>query len=271
MEPYFSHYMFLWTRNLAPVEKINLGGFGISALLSLRGVKVDWDFLKACTRFWDTSSHVFRLGPGMEELCPTFEEFCAILGNDPDSTLAVPIRKVGYFSSFCQLLGLDEALASLMVRDGWINLSSIIMEFYDSPNVEDLERQKYRLRALALCLTSTYLFAGPIGWGDISIVELIPQMENSKSVASLVLAETLLCLDRAHEANSPWSVNPILLQVSYLLLFLLSLVLHPLMISLDIHSTIPDLAQRSLKGGCPSRKAPVYCKTIPQSPDCNQI
>ena len=84
MEPYFSHYMFLWTKNLTPVERINLDDFSISALLSLRGVKVDWDFLRSCLKFWDTTAHVFRLGPSIEEICPTFEEFCAILGSDPN-------------------------------------------------------------------------------------------------------------------------------------------------------------------------------------------
>ena len=140
MEPYFSHYMFLWTKNLTPVEKINLGDFGIGALLSLRGVKVDWDFLRSCLKFWDASAHVFRLGLGMEEICPTFEEFCAIFGNNPDSTLAIPIRKVGYFSLFRQLLGMDEALAGPMVHNGLVNLTSIITEFYDPQDFEDLKR-----------------------------------------------------------------------------------------------------------------------------------
>ena len=220
MEPYFSHSMHLWTKNLIPVEKINLGGFGISALLSLKGVKVDWDFLRACSRFWDVEAHVFRFGADMEELCPTFEEFCAILGSNPDSTLAVPVVKVGHFASFRRLLGLDEVSAGHMVKDGLVNLASVIAEFCDSRDLEDLERQRYRMRALVFCLTSTYLFTGPIGWGNIDIVELVFQMEEYRNVASLVLAETLLSLDRICRADVPWSASPILLQVGFSFLFL---------------------------------------------------
>ena len=59
MEPYFSHSMFLWTKDLKKVEKINLGRYGVSGMLAMRGVKVDWDFINACLRFWDPELHVF--------------------------------------------------------------------------------------------------------------------------------------------------------------------------------------------------------------------
>ena len=147
----------------------------------------------------------------MEELCPTFEEFCAILGSDPNSALTTPVIKAGYFSSFCRLLELDRASASTMVSGNLINLNSVIAEFGDPEDYENVGRQKSRMRALALCLTSTYLFAGPVGWGDVKMVELILQMESFSNVVGLVLAETLLSLDHAYRGNGPWSVNPILL------------------------------------------------------------
>ncbi|KDP42536.1 hypothetical protein JCGZ_01790 [Jatropha curcas] len=51
------------------------------------GVIVDWDFLRAGIRLWDPEAHVFRFGAMMEELCPLFEECCAIIGCDPNAPL----------------------------------------------------------------------------------------------------------------------------------------------------------------------------------------
>ena len=56
----------------------------------------------------------------------------------------------------------------------------------------------------------------PVGWGDINIVELVFQMEDFGNIVGLILAETLLSLDRASRVDIPWSVHPILLQVSLL-------------------------------------------------------
>ncbi|KDP37833.1 hypothetical protein JCGZ_06882 [Jatropha curcas] len=79
--------MHSWTRSLCKVEKINLGRYDLSPIITLRGVLVDWDFLRACLRLWDPEAHVFRFGAMMEEMCPLFEEFCAIIGCDPNAPL----------------------------------------------------------------------------------------------------------------------------------------------------------------------------------------
>ncbi|KDP36064.1 hypothetical protein JCGZ_10316 [Jatropha curcas] len=60
--------MHSWTRSLSKVEKINLGRYGLSPIITLRGVVVDWDFLRACIRLWDPEAYVFRFGTMMEEV-----------------------------------------------------------------------------------------------------------------------------------------------------------------------------------------------------------
>ncbi|KDP40406.1 hypothetical protein JCGZ_03756 [Jatropha curcas] len=79
--------MHNWTRSLSKVEKINLGRYDLSPVITLRGVVIDWDFLRGCIRLWDPEAHVFRFGAMMEEICPLFEEFCAIIGCDPNAPL----------------------------------------------------------------------------------------------------------------------------------------------------------------------------------------
>ena len=56
----------------------------------MRGARIDWDFIRACLMFWDLEAHVFRFRASLEELCPTLEEFSALLGSGPDAALATP-------------------------------------------------------------------------------------------------------------------------------------------------------------------------------------
>ena len=214
MEPYFSHSMHLWTRDLKKVERINLARYGISGMFVMRGVRIDWDFMNACLRFWDPEVHVFRFGASLEELCPTFEEFSVILGSSVDAVLATPAVRVGYFYSFQRLFGLSQEVADAMVLDGRVNLTALIEEFGESRDFEDLERQRVREKVLIFCLVSGCLFLEEeSGWGDIRLVELVHQMENRETIAGMVLAETLLSLDRAYRAEGRWSVSPIVLQI----------------------------------------------------------
>ena len=47
----------------------------------MRNVKIKWDFLRATVKLWDIEDHVFQFKTA--KLCPTIEEFLAILGYDP--------------------------------------------------------------------------------------------------------------------------------------------------------------------------------------------
>ena len=66
-------------------------------------------------QFWDLEAHVFRFGASLEEMCPTFEEFSALLGSSPDAALATPTVRVGYFQSFRRLFDLSQDMADSLV------------------------------------------------------------------------------------------------------------------------------------------------------------
>ncbi|KDP30096.1 hypothetical protein JCGZ_18596 [Jatropha curcas] len=109
--------MHSWTRSLSKVEKINLGRYGLSPVITLRGVIVDWVFLRACIRLWDPEAHVFRFGAMMEEMCPLFEEFCAIIGCDPNAPLVKHEVKIGYVRSFENLFQFSRPQTRAMIVD----------------------------------------------------------------------------------------------------------------------------------------------------------
>ena len=103
-------------------------------------------------------------------------------------------------------------MADGLVFDGRVNLTGLIEEFFDPQDFEDLARQKVREKVLIFCLISGCLFLEDgSGWGDIRLVELIYQMESGRTIAGMVLAETLLSLDRAYRIEGRWSVSPIVL------------------------------------------------------------
>lgn len=71
MDSPFDILLHNWMLSLSSLEKISFRRYGIDSLFSLRGVKIEWDFLRAAACFWDPIDHVFRFN--MEELCPTHE------------------------------------------------------------------------------------------------------------------------------------------------------------------------------------------------------
>ena len=216
MNPSFNHIIHSWSRSLSKVVKINLGRYGISPLVALRGVVVDWEFLNACIRLWDPEAHVFRFGSRMEEMCPLFEEFCSIVGCDPNGTLVRHEIKVGYLKSFGELFHFSRAQCQQMVvEDQKIVLSSLVDEFLEVLP-EYLERLRLRMRAFVFCILAGFLFNRDPDFGDLKFCPLIRQMEDMGCIGGMVLAETLRSLDRAALGFTDWTVSPIILQVFYL-------------------------------------------------------
>ena len=75
------HDINRWVRNFDFSTKTNFTDYKLEEIKALRNVKIKWDFLHAAVKFWDTEDHVFWFQTA--ELCPTIEEFSAILGYDP--------------------------------------------------------------------------------------------------------------------------------------------------------------------------------------------
>ncbi|KAI8571879.1 hypothetical protein RHMOL_Rhmol01G0154200 [Rhododendron molle] len=57
-------------------------------IFSLCQIPVNFAFLRAATNLWDPVLHVFRFK--REELCPTIEEFTAIIGHSGKEGLVIP-------------------------------------------------------------------------------------------------------------------------------------------------------------------------------------
>ena len=47
-----------WIDHWDNVSKFNFNAFHLDGLLAFRTTKIDWNFLKAIVRFWDSEDHV---------------------------------------------------------------------------------------------------------------------------------------------------------------------------------------------------------------------
>ena len=75
------HDINRWVRSFDFSTKTNFTTYKLEGIKALRNVKIKWDFLRAIVKFWDPKDHVFWFKTA--KLCPTIEEFLAILGYDP--------------------------------------------------------------------------------------------------------------------------------------------------------------------------------------------
>ncbi|KDP25755.1 hypothetical protein JCGZ_23715 [Jatropha curcas] len=84
-------------------------------------------------------AHGFQFGEHYEEMCPTYEEFAALLGNDSlRAPVAAPTR-AGLFRSFMRMLGLSMEEAKELVVDDQANLAGLIDQYLDPLDFKGLE------------------------------------------------------------------------------------------------------------------------------------
>src|ERR1043165_3836080 len=136
MNSSFNHCIHLWTKTLHKVKKINLGRYGLAPTITLRGVDVDYDFLHACVQLWDPEAHVFRFSADWFELCPLFEEFCAIIGCDLNGPLVRNELRVNYIRGFLNLFGFSHTKVGGMLVDDKVVLSHLIDEFLEADLID---------------------------------------------------------------------------------------------------------------------------------------
>ena len=77
-----------WIRKLGPDFKDFIAPYGLSCSLSYHQIRVDEPLLRVVANYWVPSRHVFRFN-GIE-LCPTIEEFVAIMGEPKIDDLIFP-------------------------------------------------------------------------------------------------------------------------------------------------------------------------------------
>ena len=77
-------------------------------------------------------AHVFRFGADWVEMCPLFEEFCAVIGCDPNAPLVCNELRLGYVHFFANLFGFSLHEAGEVTMENKVVLFHLIDEFLEA-------------------------------------------------------------------------------------------------------------------------------------------
>ena len=191
---HFDSEMKVWLASLIPLEKLSLRQNGFGAILAIKQICIESEFLDVCLERWDPDFHVFRFPFG--EMCPLPEEFAAIGGWSPDAVPATIPLTVSHRSRFKSALFLEDRDMNALLVGGFIHMVRFVRKFSNSrdPTLCTLSRR----RALCFCLMQRYLFAGMMtssAFGDMRLMSIVKQMEGGRNCAHLILGETIYGLD----------------------------------------------------------------------------
>ena len=115
------------------INKLNLNfkdariPLGLSCISFFYQIKVNEPLLHAATEFWIPTQHVFQFN-GVE-LCPTLEEFSAIMCEHDFSAIILPTLEEDHSSLSHQLLGVPLAIAKRWCKSNKLN-AFMVFKFF---------------------------------------------------------------------------------------------------------------------------------------------
>ena len=118
------HDINIWVCSFDFITKTNFTAYKLEGIKALRNVKIKWDFLRVAVKYWDPEDRVFRFK--IAELCPTIEEFLAILGYDPSKKFVAVSCDPTHREILSDALGLPTSITSSMIEGHMVNLHAIL-------------------------------------------------------------------------------------------------------------------------------------------------
>ena len=184
-----------YAKKLSYLEWKTMEPFGLANLRYILQTGRGFSMIAGAASFWDPRENVFRFQ--FTELCPTIEEFSAILHIpcDERTKMAVPVPKMKIEDVIAARSGLSKsAWQALISRDP------------ESPGIdmrvalEMLVRLKKKSPAwvalIKILLVRLYLCEEPLGYRcSFRLFSVINQLKPRTSIMGVMLAKTLIYLD----------------------------------------------------------------------------
>lgn len=182
-----------WIASFENIDWFNFRSHHLNSLRHIHPIPIRPELLHAAAQFWDPEFHVFRFG--LQELCPTIEEFHAYLETRPETEPVVPPNRANLVKILKEKLGVSDGIARHLIRGGSLDILRLFADFSPRGNPLDYTVQNRRMFALCMCLLATYLLVPNDGNPNPSIISVAAQIEQRRDVVPMVLAETLMGLD----------------------------------------------------------------------------
>ena len=198
-----------WIKKLGPNFKKAITPFGLSCIFPYHQIKVDEPFLCAVANFWILTRHVFHLHS--VEICPTLEEFSAILGEPKVNTLVFPTMGGDLPILIQAPLGVSLDTAKHWCIFGKLNIH-LIFAYFSRLTVPMIDRpHSHYLNAFYLCVLARYFLVHGTNCVDHSMYLVVSNLR-SGNLAGMILSEILNGLDAFHRKEANFFVgSPLLL------------------------------------------------------------
>ena len=150
-----------WIKRLDLDFKDSIAPYGLSCVFPYRQIRADEPLLCVIGNYWVPTPHVFHFNG--EELCPTIEEFGAIIGELDIDDLMFPTMG-GDLPSQQVVLGIPLATENRWCVFGKLNHSLVFAHFFGLALPMGKRPCSYILRAFCLLLQGTSWSKGHIVW-----------------------------------------------------------------------------------------------------------
>ena len=148
-------------------------------------------------------------------LCPTIEEFFAILGYDPNKKSIAVSCDPRYKESLSDALSLLTSIIDSMIEGHMMNLRAIIFRLIVKCTFGAIDNMQKNF-GLALCMVGKLLLCSRRrNFVDARAISLVNQIKDGDNPVSLILAKTLLGLDVVFHGGETqdFSGSPLTLQI----------------------------------------------------------
>ncbi|XP_077215602.1 uncharacterized protein LOC143850223 [Tasmannia lanceolata] len=165
----------------------------ISTFNNLSASGVNWQFLQAAARLWDPILHVFQFGPF--EICPIFEDWCALLELPPEGLWIQPSSVASPRSLFCKLFENQTVDAMPYFKDTYVQFDDLIERFSKNVDPIDTRFQNCRRSALIFGVLARHVVREDSSIAPVTLLSVVDQISEGRNPVPLMLAETFSGLD----------------------------------------------------------------------------
>jgi len=128
----------------------------------------------------------------------------------------LPQLRFGHAQALGRMCGLTMHDAQSLIRDGELDILSLIHQFSDAGDHGGHYWQGFRQHALCLCMLSHFLLASGFNGPSVRLIEVAQGLKAGKSCMAMTLAETLMGLVAFHRRQTTrFAGSPLLLQVMF--------------------------------------------------------
>uniref|UniRef100_A0A7N2MMY2 Aminotransferase-like plant mobile domain-containing protein n=1 Tax=Quercus lobata TaxID=97700 RepID=A0A7N2MMY2_QUELO len=169
--------------------------------------KVEESMLRVAAKFWDHKKHVFRFN--WSEMCPTVEEFGAIMGNKNMESVLFSAYHFDPIKILCNYLDYPlKDMNEVIDKDLSFDLELLIDLYWRDNCPSDTRFWSMRVMILA-----AFFFVSDLEKVDSMLCGVAVEGKD-KNLAPMILAETLMGLDKVAKGETQdFTGSPLLLQM----------------------------------------------------------